>query len=101
VVAEDGRAVGRREDRFGNVSADLAPVDVPRGDDLEVLGPVAAKVPVREADLLVGAAVGIMRDALDQRARAVSDADDRDVDVSVFGIVKAQSAATLRLERGA
>ena len=91
------RAIGRAKIASATSRADLAPVDVPGGDDLEVLGPVAAEVPVRQADLLVGAAVRIMRDALDQRAGAIADADDGDIDVGAFGIVKAHSAATLML----
>ena len=34
------------------IAPDLTSVDVPRGYDLQVLRPVAAKVPMREADLL-------------------------------------------------
>ncbi len=57
VLAKNGGAVRLGEDRFGNIAADLAAVDVPGGDNLEVLGPVAAEIPVGEPDLLVGAAV--------------------------------------------
>ena len=90
MVAEDGGAIGLREDRSGDVLADLAAVDVPGGDELDVLGPVAAEVPVHQPDLVVGAAILIMGEALHERARAIADADDGDVDR--LGVVEAHQA---------
>lgn len=49
MVAEGLGAIGRSEDRFGDIAADLALVDIPCGHDLQVLRPVAAEVPVGEA----------------------------------------------------
>jgi hypothetical protein len=51
VPAEDVGAVGGLEDRLGDVLADLAPVDVEGRHHLDVTGPVAADLPVHEANL--------------------------------------------------
>ena len=56
---------------------------------------------MRQADLLVGATVRIMRDPLDERARAIADADNRHIYVRALRVVEAHSAATLIEERGA
>ena len=79
-VAEDRRAVRRLEDRLADVLADLAHVDVEGRDDLDVLGAVAADLPVQQPDRVVGLLGRVVLEALDQRARAVADPDDRDLD---------------------
>jgi hypothetical protein len=48
--------------------------------------------PVHQPDLVVGAAILIMGDALDERAGAIADADEGDVDVAARGIVEAHRA---------
>jgi hypothetical protein len=80
VIAEHGRAIGLGEDRRADIAADLAAVHVPGGNDAQVLGPVAAQVPVHQSDLLVGAAILVMGDALHERTRTIADTDDADVD---------------------
>jgi hypothetical protein len=80
MVAEHRRAIGLLEDRAGDVPADLAAVNVPGGDDPDVLGPVAAQVPVHQPDLVVGSAILVVGEPLHQRAGAIADSDDGDVD---------------------
>src|SRR6185437_9530254 len=80
LFAKDFGAVRLGEDRLGDVLADLALIDVPCGDDLNVAGPIAADVRVHEPDRLVRS-VSIISEALDERAGAVPDADYGDVDV--------------------
>ncbi len=86
-----GRHVGdldgvvlRREDRLGQVEADLLGVDVERGDELHVAHVVLAELDVHQAgngDVLVG--VLVVLHALHKRGRAVAHADNGDPDVSV------------------
>ena len=73
-----------RPDRVGEILADLALDDVERGRELDVADVVAAEVDVHEAgDELVVRRVLVVLDALEQRVRAVADADDRDADLAV------------------
>src|SRR3546814_20606618 len=64
------------ENRLGHVLADLAPVDVPRRDDIDIARPVSGHIPVDEADSFVCPAIGIVRDALNERTGTVADTDD-------------------------
>jgi hypothetical protein len=66
------------------VLADLRRGHVERGGELDVADVVAAQVDVHEAgDELIGVGVAVVLDALEQRIRAVADADDRDADLAV------------------
>ena len=79
VGAEDGRAVRLGEDRVGDLAPDLAPVDVPRRDDMDVAGAVASDLGMQQPGEVVRAPT-VMGDALHERTRAIADADERDVD---------------------
>ena len=80
-LAEDVRVVRLGVDRLGEVLADLVRVDVERGHELDVAHVVAAELDVHEpGDGLGGIGVGVEGAALDEAARAVADADDRDAD---------------------
>jgi hypothetical protein len=73
-----------RPHRVGEILADLALDDVERGGELHVPDVIAAEVDVHEAgDELVVRSVLVVLDALEQRVRAVPDADDRDADLAV------------------
>ncbi len=72
---EDGGVVGLGEDGLFDRLADFALVDVEGGDDLDVLKAVAADVIVHESRRVLGRML-IELEALDERARAVADADD-------------------------
>ena len=64
-------------DRLGQVAADLLGVDVERGDELDVADVVVAELDVHQArDPRRRVGVLVVLNALDQRARAVADADD-------------------------
>src|SRR3546814_11876154 len=76
MVAKHSRAVRTGENRLGHVLADLAPVDVPRRDDIDIARPVSGHIPVDEADSFVCPAIGIVRDALNERTGTVADTDD-------------------------
>src|SRR3546814_17858645 len=75
MVAKHSRAVRTGENRLGHVLADLAPVDVPRRDDIDIARPVSGHIPVDEADSFVCPAIGIVRDALNERTGTVADTD--------------------------
>src|SRR3546814_4755097 len=94
MIAKHRRAVRPREDRLGHVAPDLAPVDVPRRDNLDVPGPITAQIPMQKPDRLIRPAVRIMRHALHQRTRAVADPDDRYLDAHAV----AATAAMGRVE---
>ncbi len=81
VAAEYRRAVGLGEDRAGDVAADLARVDVPRRDDVDVARAVAADFGMKQPGGVVRA-VTVMLEPLDERARAVADPDDGDADLA-------------------
>ena len=73
-----------REDRLGEVLADLLLVDVEGGDELHVADVVAAQLDVHQArDEVAGLRVLVVVAALDEAARAVADADDGDADLAV------------------
>ena len=79
------RVVLAREDRLGEVLADLVRVDVERRRELDVGDVVAAEVDVHEAgDGLGRVGVAVVVDALDEGGCAVADADDRDADLVVL-----------------
>ena len=74
----DGVVLGG-EDRLGKVEADLLGVHVERGDELHVADVVAAEGDVHQAwDVRVRVGVLVILHALNQRGRAVADADDGD-----------------------
>src|SRR3546814_1495929 len=80
MIAKHRRAVRPREDRLGHVAPHLAPVDVPRRDNLNIPRPVTAQIPVQKPDRLIRPAVRIMRHAMHQRTREVPNPDDRYLD---------------------
>ena len=81
-VHELERVVLAREDRLGQVLADLLLVDVERGHELHVADVVVAQLDVHQArDEVVGLGVLVVVAALDQAAGAVADADDGDADL--------------------
>ena len=83
-LLEDERVVRLRVDRLGQVLADLVLVDVEGGHELDVADVVAAEVDVHQArDEVVDLGVLVVVAALDEAARAVADADDRDADLAV------------------
>jgi hypothetical protein len=87
-LRELDRVVLAREDRLGQVLADLVGVDVEGGGELDVAHVVAAEVDVHQSrHLLGGIGVLVVGDALHERARAVADADDRDPDLVVASAV--------------
>jgi hypothetical protein len=77
---EYGGAIGRREHRFGEVAADLAGVGVDRQHELHVGRAVAADHRVDQAPR-GPRGIGIKGDALHERARAIADANQRDLDL--------------------
>ena len=81
IRAEDFRAVGGHEDRLGDILADLSRIDVERGDHLDVLGPIAADLPVHQPDGVFGRLPPVILEPLNQRAGAVSDPYNRDPDL--------------------
>ena len=81
-VGELDRVVRVRPHRLGEVDADLALDDVERRDDLDVADVVAAEVDVHQAgDERPRRRVLVVGQALQERVRAVADADDRDADL--------------------
>jgi hypothetical protein len=83
-ASELDRVVLPREDRVGEILADLLLVDIDRGDELDVLDVIAAEIDVHQAgDDLVGRGVLVVLDALDEGRGAVADADDGDADLAV------------------
>src|SRR6185295_5439523 len=87
---EDVGVVGLRVDRLGQVLADLVLVDVEGGDELDVADVVAAQVDVHQpGDEVVLLGVLVVVPALDEAARAVAHADDRDADLAVAAAPRA------------
>src|SRR6185503_11656306 len=81
-LLEDIGVVRLRVDRLGQILADLVLVDVEGRDELDVADVVAAEVDVHQARDGVGRLrVLVVVAALDEAARAVADADDRDADL--------------------
>ncbi len=79
-------AIGFREDGPIDVLADLARVDIERRDDVDVAGQILADLGVHQAcHALTATLGGVVMDALDQRARAVTHASDSDADGSGVG----------------
>ena len=85
LFAEDLRAIGRGENGFADVEADLAPVDVKSGNYFDVARPIRADLAVHQSDAVAvdGGAV-IKIDSLHERTGAVSDADNGDSYFSHF-----------------
>src|SRR5450755_1284996 len=78
VLAQLERVVLAGEDRVREVLADLLDVNVERGGELDVADVVAAEVDVHESgDRLARIGAAVVVHALDERAGAVADADDR------------------------
>ena len=78
---EDAGVVRLGEDRLLERPADLALVDVEGGDELDVAGAVAADRLAHHAVQRRVAAVAVIFHALHQRAGAIADAGDGDLDV--------------------
>ena len=93
-LLEDVRVVRLGVDRLGQVLADLVLVDVEGGDELDVADVVAAQVDVHQTwHELVVRGVLVVVAALDEAARAVAHADDRDADLAVAALRVAAAAA--------
>ena len=86
-----------REDRLGEVDADLGLGNVERGDELDVTDVVAGDGVVHEARHLVGG-VGVVRDTLNEARGAISDASDGDADGTASP--RAAPRGVVRLEHG-
>ena len=83
---EDTRVVRLGEDRLLERPADLALVDVERGDELDVAGAVAADRLVHHAVERRVAAAPVIFHALHQRAGAIADPGDGDLDVLLHSV---------------
>ena len=78
---EARRVVWVRQDCLGEIAAYLALGDVERGDAFDVADVIAAEIEMHQAwDRVVAGGAAVKLDPLDQRRRAVSDADDRHPD---------------------
>src|SRR6185436_1129690 len=78
-LGEHDGVVRPRDDRLGDVLADLVHVDVDRRRDLDVADVVPAQVHVHEpGDPVRGLGVAVVVEALHERRGAVPHADDRD-----------------------
>ena len=73
-------AVRGLEDGLGDVLPHLAHVDVEGRHDFDVARPVATDLPVHEPDSLLRLLVPVVLEPLDQRAGAVPDSHDSDLD---------------------
>src|SRR5688572_15716659 len=80
LALEHRRVVRLREDRLFDGTADLAAIDVERGDDLEVLNPISADLGVHHTRGLRRVVMLVVLDALKQRACTIADARDRELD---------------------
>ena len=90
---EDPGAVRLGEDRLLERPADLAPVDVEGGDELDVARSVAADGLAHDAVERRVAAVAVIFHALHERAGAIADAGDGDLDLlCAFGLETSTSA---------
>ena len=96
-LLEDVGVVRLRVDRLGQVLADLVLVDVEGGHELDVADVVAAEVDVHQpGDEVVVLGVLVVVAALDEAARAVADADDRDADL-LAGLVAVRAVPLVPL----
>src|SRR5487761_2599964 len=97
-LLEDDRVVRVRVDRLGEVLADLRPVDVERSHELDVADVVPAEAHVHEpGDEVPLLGVLVVVAALDQAARTVADADDRDADLAVLALCPGPGAGRVRV----
>ena len=79
MIAEDLGAIGRSEDRLGDVAADLAGVDVERRRNFHVADVVSAELAVHQpGHRLVGARIAVIGKSLHERGGAISHADNAD-----------------------
>ncbi|GMA87098.1 hypothetical protein GCM10025868_23480 [Angustibacter aerolatus] len=82
-VGELDGVVLARQDRLGQVEADLLCVHVERGDELDVADVVVAELHVHQAGHgAVRVGVAVVLHALDERRGAVAGADDGNADGS-------------------
>ena len=80
-IGEAIGVVGRGVDGVGEVFADLVPVDVERGNEVDVPQVIPPEVDVHDPrDAIGGLGIAVVVDALYERARAVADAHDGDAD---------------------
>ena len=80
-VGETISVVRRLVDSVSEVLADLVPVDVERRNEVDVANVIAAEVDVHDPrDTVPGFGVPVVVDTLHERARTVTDTDDRDAD---------------------
>ena len=85
VFTENLCAIGRGENGFAHIQANLAPVDIECGDNFNVTRAVTADLPVHQPDAsAVDGRTVVKIDSLDKRAGAVSDTDNGDSYFSHF-----------------
>ena len=83
-LGELDRVVLAREDRVGEVLADLLLVDIKRRDKLDVADVIPTQIDVHQPrDGLFWIGILVVLNALDERRCAVADADDGDADLAV------------------
>ena len=83
---EHTRVVRLGEDRLLEGPADLALIDVERRDELDIAGPVAADHLVHHAIERRVATAPVVLDTLHQRAGAIADARDGDLDLLLHSV---------------
>jgi hypothetical protein len=79
MLAEQCRAIRLGQDRIGNVTPNLPRIDIPRRHNSDVAWRIAAEFAVHKTDRVVRSGA-VMLDPLYERARAIADAGDGDVD---------------------
>ena len=95
-VGELDRVVLTRPDGLRQILADLLLVDVERRDELDVADVVAAEVDVHQAgDDVVPGSIAVVVHALDERAGAVADADDRDAHLAVVEVAAVEARSSV------
>ena len=96
LIAEHLGAIRRRKNSSADVQADLAPVNIEGGHDLDIGGAIAADLAVHQADAgAVDRGAVVKVDSLDKRAGTVSDADDCDSYFSHFKFVNTENLLDL------
>ena len=99
-LLEDERVVRLGVDGLREVLADLVPVDVEGGHELDVANVVAAQVDMHQpGDLLGRVGVPVVGDALDEGVGAVADAYDREADLAVVDQVPVGADAVVGRSR--
>ena len=85
-IREAVGVVRRLIDGIGEILADLVPVDVDSRDEVHIIDVISAEVDVHDPrDPVARLGVAVVVHALNERARAVADTDDRDADALLGG----------------